>query len=315
MYYQDNAENVYNDLQSSQVVYLFESLAPKERLIDYYRLPKGHRNQNYLLSTDHGKFLMRVRKDILEFGDVAVEKAVFKNLDKGIRHPERLCSYKDKGLEYALYDFVEGKELSEILPNMPRRNAEEIFFNLGKKLAAIHSTKTFNVCGFLDEKLEVKEALPPVLDWLSEFDTSKLSEWLGEELLNRVNYLVRRRHKELEKMDSDICLVHGDCNGDNILIGQGKLIFLDWEFVSAGHRYADIGQLFRGVSGNEEIQTAFYNGYKEVLPQALDVDWWLMSKLRDLLSIVQLISEEETNGAYLAMLESYFIHTLNLIDR
>lgn len=312
---QCNMENVYNELQCSQVIDLFESLAPKERLIDYYRLPKGHRNQNYLLSTNHGKFLMRVRKDFLEFGNVVVEKAVFSKLDKGIRHPERLCSCKNEGLECTLYDFVEGKELSEILPNMAQRTAEELFFNLGKKLAIIHKTKSFTQSGSLDEGLEVKEALPLLSEWLSEFNTPILSEWLGEELLNRVNYLLIRRHKELEEMDKDICLIHGDCNGDNILVGQGMLTFLDWEFVSAGHRYSDIGQLFRGVSESEGKQTAFYNGYKEVLPQALDPDWWMLSKLRDLLSIVQLISREETKGAYLAMLESYFIHTLNLIDR
>ncbi len=315
MFCQCNVNNLHDDLQTGQVVCLFQTLAPKERLIDYYRLPKGHRNQNFLLCTDHGKFLMRIRENVPDFGDIAVEKAVFASLDEDVRHPKRLCSYESQDVECALYDYVEGKELSELLPTLSSRKAEELFYRLGRQLATIHRTKTFEVSGFLGEDLEVNTPLPPLKEWLTLFRTALLMDRLGDELWTRLHYQVRRRRKQLELMDQDICLVHGDCNGDNILLGQGRLTFLDWEFVAAGHRYADIGQLFRGVSGNEDIRNAFFGGYKEILPQTLEEDWWMMSKLRDLFSIVQLLSKEETRGGQLAMLGSYFIHTLNQIDR
>jgi aminoglycoside phosphotransferase (APT) family kinase protein len=314
LFCQCNENDLHDDLQTGQVVCLFQTLAPKERLIDYYRLPKGQRNQNFLVCTEQGKFLMRIRDSVLDHGDIAVEKAVFSSLNEDIRHPEHLCSYENQDVECTLYDYVEGKELSELLPTLSPRKAKDLFNSLGRQLATIHGTKSFETSGFLGEDLEVKAPLPPLREWLTLFRTEQLMERLGDELWTRLNYQVLRRRKQLELMEKDICLVHGDCNGDNIVIEQGRLTFLDWEFVAAGHRYADIGQLFRGVSGSEGIRNAFFGGYNKILPQVLNEDWWMMSNLRDLFSIVQLLSKKETCGGHLAMLESYFIQTLNQID-
>ena len=315
MFCQCDVHDVKRDLQPSQVVCLFEELALGERLIDYYRLPKGNRHQNFLLCTERGKLLLRVRDGKGNAAKSAVEQAVFVSLCEEIRHPVRVCDGAQENVICTLYEYEEGIELSELLPSMDIQDRRELFFVLGEKLARIHSTKSFEIAGFLNSRLEVEEPLPPLSAWFELFTNPLLVERLGEDLNNRVGYQIIRRRRQLQEMEKDICLVHGDLSGDNILIGKGILTFLDWEFVAAGHRYADIGQLFRGVGEESALRTAFESGYKSVLPLALHEEWWQFAKLRDLLAIVQLLSFEETRGSRLALLESHLLHTLNQIDR
>lgn len=57
----------------------------------------------------------------------------------------------DNGIEWIIYDFIEGQLLSHVYENISSNNLTEIFFDLGRQLGMIHDQKEFNFYGSMDE--------------------------------------------------------------------------------------------------------------------------------------------------------------------
>ncbi len=310
-------EDLERDLDTQKVVCLFASLAPDDRLIDFYRLSKGHRNQNFLLSTSKGKYLLRIRSRQAEHWPATsdVEQAVFHQLEQSIVHPVLLCKRRDLSMECDLYDYLEGRELDGAMDFLSVDAMHQLFFQLGHDLASIHATKSFASPGVLDENLNIVKVLPGILSWWDLFATETLKRRLDVLLWERIRKALDTHQSTCRLLDEDVCLVHGDCSRENILLRTSDLAFLDWEFVSAGHRYADIGQLFRGVSGEAKERTWFEQGYESRLPGVLDELWWRLAKLRDLFSLIQLMGRTETEEERVNDLTKWLVHTLGELER
>lgn len=76
------------------------------------------------------------------------------------------------------------------------------------------------------------------------------SDWLGEELTNKLWNFARINNRLLKNIDVAPALVHSDCNGLNILVSESKEHYevtgiIDWEFACAGPVYVDIGNMLR----------------------------------------------------------------------
>jgi aminoglycoside phosphotransferase (APT) family kinase protein len=118
---------------------------------------------------------------------------------------------------------------------------------------------------------------------------------LGQSIVNKINLIVKQNENSLDELDKDIRLVHGDFQVTNILIKDGNLSgILDWEFSMAGHPIADIGQFFRYEEYlNNNLIQVFEDEYNRNSDYKLIHNWYKLSKLRDLISLIQLIDTKD----------------------
>lgn len=118
---------------------------------------------------------------------------------------------------------------------------------------------------------------------------------LGINIINKINHVVKENEENLAKLDEEIRLIHGDFQGTNILIKDGKLAgILDWEFASAGHPLSDIGQFFRYEEYfNKDLILIFEEEYNKNSSYKLANEWYKISKLCDLVNLLKLVDTAE----------------------
>ena len=195
--------------------------------------------------------------------------------------------------EYAIYEYIEGKTIGQAISE--GYVLEENFVReVAKSLAQIHSYK-FDKTGFLDENLNIREELPPLISWYENFMGDRAKKRLGKNIIEKINSIVNENEKILIELDEDIRLVHGDFQGTNILIKDNRLSgILDWEFAMAGHPLADIGQFFRYEEYfNKNLIRIFEDEYNKNSSYKLIDNWYKISKLRDLVNLIQLIDAKK----------------------
>ena len=78
----------------------------------------------------------------------------------------------------------------------------------------------------------------------------ELQERVAADLRGRISDFVWLHEKQLEQLDAQRCLVHGDFGKRNVLVreeqGRWKVAaVLDWEFAVAGSPLIDIGHFLR----------------------------------------------------------------------
>jgi Ser/Thr protein kinase RdoA (MazF antagonist) len=100
--------------------------------------------------------------------------------------------------------------------------------------------------------------------------------------------------------DASRGLVHGDCNGRNVLVGgtgaESRWIagILDWESAFLGGRLWDIGSLFRySRRYRPDFRDRFVQGY-ESMGVGLPRDWWLLARLLDSTRLVAILDEDRS---------------------
>ena len=138
---------------------------------------------------------------------------------------------------------------------------------------------------------------------------------LGKGIIDKISSIVEKNERIIEKLDKQISLIHGDFQGTNILIKNGKLSgILDWEFAMAGHPLADIGQFFRYEEYfNTNLLKVFENEYNKSSDYKLEKDWYKISKLRDLINLIQLIDGEENMPNKYAHIKEIIINNINIL--
>ena len=188
---------------------------------------------------------------------------------------------------------MEGKTIGQAI-NEGYVLEENFVREVACSLAKIHSYK-FDKAGFLDENLNIREELPPLISWYEQFMGNRAQKRLGKNVIEEINRIVNKNRKILTQLDQDIRLVHGDFQGTNILIKDSRLAgILDWEFVMAGHPLADIGQFFRYENHfDNNLIGVFEEAYNQNSDYKLNKDWYKISKLRDLANLIQLINGED----------------------
>lgn len=284
------------ELDNIKVNKLFKDILDEEDIINIIPIEEGCRTTNYIIETkDVGKrYTLKIffsrdqnyKKDIKLLNMLKKEVPVQKvyKFDNALEIGNR---------EYAIYEYIEGKTIGQSLKE--GYVIEEKFVReVAQALAKIHSYK-FDKIGFLNEGLEVKEELLPLNLWYEKFIGEKARKRLGNEIINKINFIVKKNEEQLVKLDRDARLVHGDFQGTNILINSGRLSgILDWEFAMSGHPLADIGQFFRYEEYfNKNLVEAFEDEYRKTSDYILSDNWYKISRLRDLTSLIQLINGEE----------------------
>jgi aminoglycoside phosphotransferase (APT) family kinase protein len=286
------------EIDKNKVSNLFEGILEENNITNIIPINEGCRTTNYIVETNQtqSKYILKVffeieqnyKKEIKLLTKLKENQGIFASrIYKMGRH--RVIQNR----EYAIYQYIEGKTIGQSLKE--GYILEEGFVReVARALAEIHSYK-FDKVGFLDGNLNVSQELPPLIKWYENFMGDRAKNRLGKNVIDKINQVVKENELILNELDRDIRLVHGDFQGTNILIKDGKLSgILDWEFAMAGHPLADIGQFFRYEKHfNNNLIRAFQEQYNQISDYQLNKDWYKISKLRDLINLIQLINGEE----------------------
>jgi aminoglycoside phosphotransferase (APT) family kinase protein len=303
----------FMELSKDKIIELFEGVLEEENIVNIIPISEGCRTTNYIIETNEYKHKYILKIFFSKEQNYKREIKLLNKLktDKKILVPQIYKMSKDKfiqGREYAIYQFIEGKTLGQAI-NEGYKLEDMFIRDVARSLAKIHSYK-FQITGFLDENLNIKEELPPLT--LGD----KCRERLGKDTVERIRQIVEKNKSILMELDKDVRLVHGDFQGTNILIKDNKLAgILDWEFVMAGHPLADIGQFFRYEEYfDEKSIQVFEDEYNKNSTHTLMNEWYRISKLRDLVSLIQLLDMKKDMPNKFSHIKNIIISNLNKFD-
>lgn len=306
------------EVNRDQVINLFKGVLKKENIIEVTPISEGCRTTNYIIQTSEckNKYVLKIFFSTDQSYKREIQLLTKLKECKSIPVSKiYIVSRSDliQNKEYAIYEYMEGVTLGQAIKD--GYIVEERFIReVAKTLTMIHKHK-FDKVGFLDEDLNVKESVPPLKIWYEKFIGERAKQRLGKSIINKISNIVKKYEKVLEKLDEEISLVHGDFQGTNILIKNGKLSgILDWEFAMAGHPLADIGQFFRYEEYfNINLLKVFENEYNKNSDYKLEKDWYKISKLRDLINLIQLIDGEENMPNKYANIKDIIINDINIL--
>ena len=257
-------------------------------------IEEGCRTTNYIITSKEKKYLLKIF--FSDEQDYKKEQILLKRMRaEGIPVQEvyKICKNKYLGNKlYGIYEYIEGISLSKYLKS-GQKVPVEIVRQCAEILGKIHKHK-FERIGFFNENLEISEHLPPVKEWYELFITERVINRLGEDTVDRIRAIVNKYEDQLDNLDKDLRLVHGDFQGTNILINNNNVTcILDWEFTMSGHPLADIGQLFRYDQYYDEyLIKEFEKCYRLNSDYVLQDNWYNLSKLRDMINLIQIINNK-----------------------
>lgn len=218
-------------------------------------LEGGHINTNYVVSFDDGR---RVVLRICANGEAAFRKEVelLRALSGSVPVPRvYLAVYEPQFFQYpyVALEWVEGRALNEALSTSPGAVPE-----IGEAVAsallkvgehAYPACPSFRFVEYVGECLFKRGA----------------ARYLGEETSARLWAFAQRQGGLLDELCPVEALVHGDFQGDNILVeeeaGRWRVAaVLDWEWARSGCYLSDLGSLLRF---DGEASAAFQQGLAE----------------------------------------------------
>lgn len=287
------------EIDKSIVSKLFEGVLEEKNIINITPINEGCRTTNYIVETNESQKRYVLKIFFLTEQNYKKEIKLLSKLNENetIHVPKIYKVSNDEIIqnkEYAIYEYIEGKTMGQAI-NEGYVVEENFVREVAVSLAQIHSYK-FQKIGFLDENLNIREELPPLISWYKNFMGERAQTRLGKNIIQKIKNIVKENKKILAQLDKDIRLVHGDFQGTNILIKDNNKLagILDWEFVMAGHPLADIGQFFRYEEYfNKDLIRVFEDEYNKNSSYKLIDDWYKVSKLRDLVNLIQLINGKE----------------------
>jgi len=296
---------------------LFEGVLESKDIINIIAINEGCRTTNYIIETNEAqcKYILKIffTTEKGHKKEIKLLKMLKENKDIQVPKVYKVNSHEIiENREYAIYEYVEGISIGRAVDE--GYVVKEVFIReVARSLAQIHNYR-FNKAGFLDENLKLKEKLPSLTSWYEQFMGDFARKRLGNNTVEKINQIVNENKIKLDELDEDIRLVHGDFQGTNILIKDDKLSgILDWEFVMAGHPLADIAQFFRYEEYfNEKLIKVFEKEYNKNSSYKLIDEWYKLSKLRDLVNMIQLLNANENMPNKYVTLKKIVNNTLKL---
>lgn len=281
------------NIHRNEIEILFNGILDKSDIVNISSISEGCRTSNYIIEGKKHKYLLKIFFSYNQ--NNKKEFFLLNNLKEkiNVQSVYRISNSKViDNRQFGIYEYVEGVSLGKYLAEGNNINSDFIK-NVARSLAKIHSHK-FERAGFFDKNLNILEYVPPINEWYTMFLTNRVRERLGENLSKKILEAADKYSTQLENLDKDIRLVHGDFQGTNILISNDKPYILDWEFAMAGHPIADIGQFFRyDEYYSEDLIKDFEIEYKKCSDYILKDDWYRISKIRDIPNLLQLMDTDE----------------------
>lgn len=242
----------------------------------------GCRNSNYKVTTNRGKFLVRIssKNEAGCINEIAAANLYIPNVNK----PRLLYCHEFNKALCMVYKYIENKPLKEDMVN------DDVMCQLAKQAAYIHKIQKDQLTKF--KSLD----FPELKDMFKLFlDNKNTKKRLGSYRLNNINKMLDKYEKSLELIEEKKGFIHSDFKISNmILSNENKVYITDWEYCTFGHIYADIGQLFRYIDINKSnLINTFEEVYNYNSEYKLEKNWVQLSFLRDLVNPLQLLSSNQ----------------------
>lgn len=194
----------------------------------------------------------------------------------------------------AIFSYVEGILLRDLIFSGDRDGALASYFDAGRHLATLKSI-TFLRGGFFEQHLQVRpfDKEDAYLNWANSLlKTSTLKRELGTKLINRIQHIFAAERDYLPSNET-ANLTHGDFDPSNIKVANVDGVWrisgiMDWEFAFAGSYFVDIGMMLRyshKLPG--EYERSFLDGLS-AQGISLPSSWKHTAKLTDLLSLLKI---------------------------
>ncbi len=261
----------------------------------------GMSTSNYCITSDTGKYLLKIYSGNAQ----NIESEMYTYLGKRIRIPSlcfydgsrKLCPYP-----YAIMEYINGETLSEYVKASHGYPAE-IVREIGRMLSVIHQ-KHYQQSGHLDRDFKLIDSGKSTPELISALLAGKAGTRLSAITRDELQICMARNSNIFNRIDCDFVLCHGDMSNGNILISNGKVYFIDFEYALAESRFRDIGKFFRNKAPsvqkyiNEEVYRAFADGYGE-----LPSDWLRLAKLADIPVMLGLLNMDNAPQEWVTDIE------------
>ena len=209
------------------------------------------------------------------------------------------------GHAYSILSWVGGRRLDALaLAGEDLRSAGRA---LGTALANVHAAK-YERFGFLGANLKIvrpidfdRDGLLAYLD--HAFAGSHGAARLGPELMASLRKFIEREGEKISSWAGAPCLVHGDCNGSNLLFRQGAngawelAAILDWEFAFSGTPGFDFAHMLRPPLGRHAgFAEAVASSYRDTggMPPP---DWRTVARITDLFAWIDIASRPDAGAS------------------
>lgn len=179
----------------------------------------------------------------------------------------------DNGLEWLIYDFIEGELLSQVDEKLSLDNLKEIYYSMGRQLGIIHCHKEFDFFGSMDEngssiqgfttyREYFEDLMNRILPELYSFEHQKLA------LLKQAETQLKSMYSILDEVNK-ATLCHNDFEPRNILVNEvgGKYYLkaiIDFEQSIPIDIDKELVQVYLPLIENDKVLAErFKSGYEE----------------------------------------------------
>lgn len=257
---------------------IFDKYNSYEEVVDYKLITNGKRNTNYIITTKCSKYILRICPKASE--GYKSELISYYLLKDKINIPKVLMYSNIRDRMYIIYEYIEGKLLEDV--HIDSRSIDII----ARDMAIMHNISREEIRDINIIKY------PPFRKWFSLFlKDSYARSRLGNERIDKLNYLSKDYEKVINGIDSYSGYIHSDFRPGNMIVTKDKSIYyVDWEFAHYGIRLMDIGQLFRYKEFfTESLEENFEKSYNKYSKMELPNDWGKLCRLVDLANPIQLL--------------------------
>lgn len=199
----------------------------------------GMSTSNYCITDGQTKYILKIYSGYV--GNI--EPIMYEYFRKHIRIPalyyydasRKICPYP-----YSIIEYIHGETLSEYV----RRNRcypTEIAYEIGRMLSIIHK-KNYHMSGYIDQELRLVKPWKNTREFIESMLEGKPGVRISDVVHERLKEYLRNNHDIINRIDREFVLCHGDMGYGNILISNGIVYFIDFEYAMAESRYRDIGK-------------------------------------------------------------------------
>ena len=294
-------------LDRAAVAQLLAPVFPGAAVIGFERVSGGLVNTNFkvVLGGRAAALLLRMYQRAADHG--LKEAALVRHLGPRVPVAELFHAAENNpvtGHAYSILSWVDGRRLDALaLAGEDLRSAAR---SLGTALAKVHAVK-FDRFGFLGADLKIVRPIEldrqGLLSYLEHgFAASPGAVRLGPELIASLREFIDREGDRISAWPGPPCLVHGDCNGSNLLFRKGAngawelAAILDWEFAFSGTPGFDFAHLLRPPLGRHaDFAEAVASSYRDA-GGALPADWRTVARITDLFAWIDIASRPDAGA-------------------
>lgn len=242
----------------------------------------GCKNSNYIVSSNAGKYLLRITRR----NDFSNENAVFALLKGKINVPELLFYAANEKTNIFIYQYIYGDSLQKRI--IESNECEySLLEQVAEAAAVIHSSPQESA-----SKLAALEA-PPIEMWYEVFLNNPIvKQQINDDIHKRIRKLIIDKQEFIPAIKKYKSLVHSDFRPANMLVDKhNQVYFVDWESAWWGYSLVDIGQFFRYIQffGDSHINL-FKKTYSACANRDIPDNWFELSLFIDLVNLLQLLS-------------------------